>query len=68
MQNQLSNSPNGWLAFELNVLRRLKYQTAILPFTHEPNFGAYLKRWNVACFCKRSDSIGLDKIRRRYRK
>lgn len=50
MQNQLSNSPNGWLAFELNVLRRLKFQTAILPFTNEPNLGTYLKRWNVGVF------------------
>jgi hypothetical protein len=41
------NTPHGWLAFELNVLRRLKFASAILPFTGEPNLGAYLKRWNV---------------------
>ncbi|MDQ6785958.1 MAG: hypothetical protein M3033_03955 [Acidobacteriota bacterium] len=40
-------APKGWLAFELNVLRRLKFSTAILPFTSEPNLGVYLKRWNV---------------------
>ncbi len=41
------NTPQGWLAFELNVLRRLKFDSAILPFTSEPHLGAYLKRWNV---------------------
>jgi hypothetical protein len=41
------NTPHGWLAFELNVLRRLKFASAMLPFTGEPNLGAYLKRWNV---------------------
>ena len=34
----------GWLAFELNVLRRLEFASAALPFTGEPNLGAYLKR------------------------
>lgn len=38
----------GWLAFELNVLRRLKFSAAILPFAAEPNLGAYLKRRNVS--------------------
>lgn len=42
-----SITPQGWLAFELNVLRRLKFSSAILPFTSEPNLGAYLKRWSV---------------------
>ncbi len=42
-----SITPQGWLAFELNVLRRLKFASAILPFTGEPQLGAYLKRWNV---------------------
>jgi len=42
-----SIKPQGWLAFELNVLRRLKFTSAILPFTGEPNLGAYLKRWGV---------------------
>lgn len=42
-----SITPQGWLAFELNVLRRLKFNSAILPFTSEPNLGAYLKRWSV---------------------
>ncbi len=42
-----SITPQGWLAFELNVLRRLKFSSAILPFSSEPNLGAYLKRWSV---------------------
>ncbi len=41
------SAEKGWLAFELNVLRRLKFASAILPFTGEPNLGAYLKRWNA---------------------
>jgi hypothetical protein len=40
-------APKSWLAFELNVLRRLKFGTAILPFTAQPYLGVYLKRWNV---------------------
>jgi len=47
MQAQHKFSPRSWLAFELNVLRRMKFASAILPFTHEPALGAYLKRWNV---------------------
>jgi len=41
------NTPKSWLAFELNVLRRLKFDSVILPFTTEPHLGAYLKRWNA---------------------
>lgn len=37
----------SWLAFELNVLRRLKFQTVALPFTSDPHLGHYLKRWKV---------------------
>lgn len=47
MQNKSIAAAKGWLAFELNVLRRLKFAAAALPFTDEPNLGAYLKRWNV---------------------
>lgn len=41
------NSPKSWLAFELNVLRRLKFAAAAFPFTHTPALGGYLKRWDV---------------------
>ncbi len=44
--NQI-NTPKGWLAFELNVLRRLKFASVILPFTGETHLGTHLKRWNV---------------------
>jgi hypothetical protein len=39
--------PNGWLNFELSVLRRLKFASIALPFTGEPNLGSELKRWEV---------------------
>ena len=39
--------PNGWLNFELSVLRRLKFTSVALPFTGEPNLGVQLKRWQV---------------------
>lgn len=38
---------NGWLAFELSVLRRLKFRSVAIPFTGEPDLGVYLKRWGV---------------------
>lgn len=47
MLTKSDTTPNGWLAFELNVLRRLKFASIILPFTPDPHLGAYLKRWNV---------------------
>ncbi|HLA12612.1 MAG TPA: hypothetical protein VJ023_18645 [Pyrinomonadaceae bacterium] len=39
--------PNGWLAFELSVLRRLKFSSIAMPFTGEPDLAVKLKRWNV---------------------
>jgi hypothetical protein len=39
--------PNGWLNFELSVLRRLKFSSIALPFTGEPNLCVQLKRWKV---------------------
>jgi hypothetical protein len=38
---------NGWLAFELGVLRHLKFSSVALPFTGEPEICVHLKRWNV---------------------
>ena len=45
----ISNStiPTGWLAFELGVLRRLKFASIALPFTGEPDLCLRLKRWKV---------------------
>lgn len=39
--------PNGWLAFELGVLRRLKFASVALPFTGEPELSIQLKNWRV---------------------
>ena len=39
--------PNGWLNFELSVLRRLQFSSIALPFTGEPKLGVQLKRWQV---------------------
>lgn len=38
---------NGWLAFELGVLRRLKFASVALPFTGEPELIVQLKNWHV---------------------
>jgi hypothetical protein len=38
---------NGWLNFELSVLRRLKFTSIALPFTGEPDLCVQLKRWKV---------------------
>ena len=39
--------PNGWLNFELSVLRRLKFSSIALPFTGEPHLSMQLKGWDV---------------------
>ena len=38
---------NGWLAFELGVLKRLKFTSVALPFTGEPELCVRLKSWKV---------------------
>jgi hypothetical protein len=48
MHGQIKMLPKGWLAFDLNVLRRFKFNTVALPFTETPAVGSYVKRWNVA--------------------
>jgi len=49
MQNQsiFNSGTIGWLGFELNVLRRLKFRSVALPLTGEPNLGHYLKHWDA---------------------
>jgi hypothetical protein len=47
MQTNLTNYPKGWLAFELTVLKRLKFDSVALPFVSDAGLGSYLKRWNV---------------------
>lgn len=47
MLNVQTNIPKSWLAFELNILKRLKFNSIAFPFTNDPILGIYLKRWNV---------------------
>jgi hypothetical protein len=39
--------PEGWLAFELSVLRRLQFRSVANPFAGESDLDLYLKRWGV---------------------
>lgn len=50
MYRPTKTSPKSWLSFDLNVLRRLKFVDAALPFTEQPGLGSYLKRWNVRVY------------------
>lgn len=45
--NKPSAPRNGWLAFELGVLRRLKFASIALPFTGEPDLSVHLKGWKI---------------------
>lgn len=47
MLKAYANLPKSWLAFELNVLRRLEFKSVAIPFTDNPNLGRYLKHWKV---------------------
>jgi len=47
MHGQTKLSPKSWLAFDLNVLRRLEFDSAIIPLSDSPALGTYLKRWDV---------------------
>lgn len=38
---------NGWLGFELGILRRLEFNSVALPFTGEPHLAIRLKQWKV---------------------
>src|SRR6476659_3103837 len=38
---------NGWLSFELGVLRHLKFESVAMPFTGEPDIAVQLKNWKV---------------------
>jgi hypothetical protein len=44
---QLEPAPEGWLAFELSILRRLKFRSAVNPLAGEPTLDLYLKRWGA---------------------
>lgn len=42
-----SKAPESWLAFELNILRRLDFKSAALPNAGSSQLGAYLKNWGA---------------------
>ena len=39
--------PNGWLGFELSVLRHLRFSSVALPFTGEPELAYRIKQWKI---------------------
>jgi hypothetical protein len=47
MNNFSEDPPQGWLAFELSVLRRLRFNTVANPLAGEPDLDLYLKRWGA---------------------
>jgi hypothetical protein len=47
MLNTAKKYPKSWLAFDLNVVRRIRFASAALPFCDSPALGAYLKRMDV---------------------
>ena len=47
MVNNYADTPNGWLAFELNILRRLKFKSVAIPQTRNPVLGKYIKHWDA---------------------
>jgi hypothetical protein len=47
LSNFSDSLPEGWLAFELSVLRRLEFRSAAFPFAGEADTARYLKRWGV---------------------
>lgn len=44
---QYSVAPTGWLAFELSILHRLKFDSVAVPLMGDPAIGGYLKRRGV---------------------
>lgn len=42
-----ADAPTSWLAFELNVMRRLTFRSVVNPMAGEPDIDAHFKRWGV---------------------
>ncbi len=40
-------TPRSWLGFEQNVLARMEFKSAAIPFTYDPALGVFLKRRGV---------------------
>ncbi len=47
MSHTSTHMPAGWLAFELSVLRRLRFRSVVNPLAGEPDLDAALKRWEA---------------------
>jgi hypothetical protein len=47
MTDYSNATPRGWLAFELSVLRRLRFRSFVNPFAGEPDLESHVKRWGV---------------------
>jgi hypothetical protein len=47
MKSVAEESQRGWLAFELSVLRRLRFRSVANPLAGEPDLDLYLKRWGA---------------------
>ncbi|MFL6230066.1 MAG: hypothetical protein ACJ741_14945 [Pyrinomonadaceae bacterium] len=47
MNSFSEETPRGWLAFELSVLRRLRFRSVANPLAGEPDLDVYLKRWGA---------------------
>lgn len=50
MQSETTETPESWLAFELNILRRLEFKSVAIPVTGNPVLGRYLKNWDTRVF------------------
>jgi hypothetical protein len=47
MKTFSEETPRGWLAFELSVLRRLRFRSVANPLAGEPDLDVYLKHWGA---------------------
>ncbi|MBV9217057.1 MAG: hypothetical protein JO053_12860 [Acidobacteria bacterium] len=47
MLANVKSTPKSWLAFDLNILRRVSFNSVVIPISEQPSLGAYLKRWDV---------------------
>jgi hypothetical protein len=47
MLQTVKSIPANWLAFELNILRRLEFSSVAIPFMGNPTLGVHLKRRDI---------------------
>ena len=47
MNQTTKTAPASWLAFDLNILRRLEFKSVAMPFASDPAVGLHLKRRRV---------------------